>query len=224
MSKAIVSKLQAEFGEAILETNDFRGDDEIRVEPKEWVKVATYLRDTLEMNHFVDLTAIDYPEREPEEPRFDVTVSARAHGQGARIRVRTRVEDGASIPTLSNVWAGANWAEREVWDMFGIPFEGHPDLRRILMYEEFEGHPLRKDYPIQRAQPLVAYRDAPRVAKLAPFGVEEGQPFARIDWSARLQGGDNQVSPSIGLQTGQRRALSDSDIHHSSDATPTSEE
>jgi len=224
VSKAVISKLQSEFGDGILEKNAFRGDDEVRIAASDWVKVATYLRDEQGMDHFIDLTAIDYPEREPEEPRFDVTVSLRNHDTSARVRVRTRVEDGASLPTLSTVWSGANWAEREVWDMFGIPFEGHPDLRRILMYDQFEGHPLRKDYPIQRAQPLVAYRDVPRVAKLAPFGVEEGQPFARIDWAARLDGADAQVSPSIALQSGQRRALSDSDIHHGDAVAPASEE
>lgn len=95
--------------------------------------------------------------------------------------------------------------------MFGIRFEGHPDLRRILLYEEFEGFPLRKDYPIDKAQPLVPYRDTDSIQKLPPFGIEEGQPFARIDWEARMAGGDRQVSPAIGLQQGQRRTLSDSE-------------
>jgi NADH-quinone oxidoreductase subunit C len=129
-----------------------------------------------------------------------------------RIRVRTRIADGEKLASLSAVWAGANWAEREIWDMFGIKFTGHPDLRRILLYEEFEGHPLRKDYPIDRVQPLVPYRDVADVRKLAPFGIEEGQPFARINWEERLEGRDAQVSPAIAVQTGQRRALSDSEI------------
>ncbi|MGB5704298.1 MAG: NADH-quinone oxidoreductase subunit C, partial [Polyangiales bacterium] len=106
---------------------------------------------------------------------------------------------------------GANWAEREVFDMFGIEFQDHPDLRRILLYEEFIGHPLRKDYPIDKAQPLVPYREVTDITKLPPFGIEEGQPFARIDWEARLAGGDHQVSPAIGVQQGQRRTLSDSE-------------
>jgi NADH-quinone oxidoreductase subunit C len=126
--------------------------------------------------------------------------------------MRTYVRDGEEPGTLSRIWAGANWAEREVWDMFGIKFKDHPDLRRILLYEEFVGHPLRKDYPIDKAQPLVPYRDVDDVAKLAPFGIEEGQPFARIDWESRLAGGDSQVSPAIGVQQGQRRTLSDSEV------------
>jgi len=107
--------------------------------------------------------------------------------------------------------AGANWAEREVFDMFGIRFKDHPDLRRILMYDEFEGYPLRKDYPIDRVQPIVEYRDSNEMTKQAPFGIEEGQPFARIDWEARL-GADKptQVSPAIAQQQGETRTLSDS--------------
>ena len=130
---------------------------------------------------------------------------------GARIRLRTHVKDGEEPGTLSGIWSGANWAEREVWDMFGIKFNGHPDMRRILLYEEFVGHPLRKDYPIDKAQPLVPYREVGDIDKLPPFGIEEGQPFARIDWESRLSGGDNQVSPAIGVQQGQRRTLSDSE-------------
>ena len=117
--------------------------------------------------------------------------------------MRTEVKDGQKAPTLCGVYAGANWAEREVFDMFGIEFDGHPDMRRILMYEEFVGHPLRKDYPIDRtAAARSPYRDVDGPSlKLPPFGIEEGQPFARIDWEARLAGRDNQVSPSIGVQT-----------------------
>jgi NADH-quinone oxidoreductase subunit C len=92
--------------------------------------------------------------------------------------------------------------------MFGIHFAGHPDLRRILMYEEFIGHPLRKDYPIGKTQPLIPYRDVPP-SKLAPFNHTEGQPFGRIDWLARLgRRGDVAVSPAIGVQLGERPALS----------------
>ena len=154
-------------------------------------------------------SVIDYPER--ESARFDIVLMTRSSVTGARIRVRTRVKDGEEPGTLSGIWSGANWAEREVWDMFGIKFNGHPDLRRILLYEEFVGHPLRKDYPIDKAQPLVPYREVDDIDKLPPFGIEEGQPFARIDWESRLAGGDNQVSPAIGVQQGQRRTLSDSE-------------
>ena len=211
MSQAVVDRLSAEFGERILKTSDAFGDHEALVAIEDWVEVAQFMKDDaeLQMDHFIDLTAIDYPER--ESARFDVTLTMRSSGNSARIRVRTHVKDGEEPGTLSGIWAGANWAEREVWDMFGIKFKGHPDMRRILLYEEFVGHPLRKDYPIDKAQPLVPYREVSEIEKLPPFGIEEGQPFARIDWESRLAGRDNQVSPSIGVQQGQRRTLSDSE-------------
>jgi NADH-quinone oxidoreductase subunit C len=211
MSQAVVDRLNTQFGERVLDTSDVFGDHELVVAIKDWVEVARFMKDDgdLQMDHFIDLTAVDYPER--ESARFDVVLMVRSSVTGARIRVRTHVEDGEALGTLSGTWSGANWAEREVWDMFGIKFNGHPDLRRILLYEEFVGHPLRKDYPIDRAQPLVPYREVSDIDKLPPFGIEEGQPFARIDWESRLAGGDNQVSPAIGVQQGQRRTLSDSE-------------
>ena len=211
MSQAVVDRLNAQFGERVLETSDAFGDHEVVVALKDWVEVAQFMKDDgdLQMDHFIDLTAVDYPER--ESARFDVVLMTRSSVTGARIRLRTHAKDGEEPGTLTGTWSGANWAEREVWDMFGIKFNGHPDMRRILLYEEFVGHPLRKDYPIDKAQPLVPYREVSDIDKLPPFGIEEGQPFARIDWESRLSGGDNQVSPALGVQQGQRRTLSDSE-------------
>ena len=211
MSQEAVDRLRAQFGEQVLETSDAFGDHEVVVALKDWVEVAQFMKDDgdVQMDHFIDLTAVDYPER--ESARFDVVLMTRSSVTGARIRLRTRAKDGEEPGTLAGTWSGANWAEREVWDMFGIKFNGHPDMRRILLYEEFVGHPLRKDYPIDKAQPLVPYREVSDIDKLPPFGIEEGQPFARIDWESRLSGGDNQVSPALGVQQGQRRALSDSE-------------
>ena len=211
MSQAVVDRLNAQFGEQILETSDAFGEPEATVAADGWVEAARFLKDDdeIQMDHFIDLTAIDYPER--TSARFDVTLMTRSSVNGQRIRLRTRVKEGEKLGSLSGLWLGANWAEREVYDMFGIEFRDHPDLRRILLYEEFVGHPLRKDYPIDKAQPLVPYREVADIVKLPPFGIEEGQPFARIDWEARLAGRDHQVSPAIGVQQGQRRTLSDSE-------------
>jgi NADH-quinone oxidoreductase subunit C len=211
VSQAVVDRLTAQFAERVLETSDAFGDHEVLVGLQDWVEVAQFMKDDddLQMDHFIDLTAVDYPER--ESARFDLVLMTRSSVTCARVRLRTHVKDGEEPGTLSSLWAGTNWAEREVWDMFGIKFAGHPDMRRILLYEEFVGHPLRKDYPIDKAQPLVPYREVGDIDKLPPFGIEEGQPFARIDWESRLAGGDNQVSPAIGVQQGQRRALSDSE-------------
>jgi NADH-quinone oxidoreductase subunit C len=211
MSQAVVDRINAQFGERVLQTSDAFGDHEVVIGLKDWVEVAQFIKDDddLQMDHFIDLTAIDYPER--ETARFDLVLMTRSSVTCARIRLRAYVKDGEEPATLSGIWSGADWAEREVWDMFGIKFAGHPDMRRILLYEEFVGHPLRKDYPIDKAQPLVPYREVDDTDKLPPFGIEEGQPFARIDWESRLAGRDNQVSPALGMQQGQRRALSDSE-------------
>jgi len=105
-----------------------------------------------------DLTAADYlkfPGRE-DGPRFEVVYQLYSLPHNHRVRLKVRVdEDDAVVPTAVELWPIANWLEREVWDMFGVRFEGHPDLRRLLMYEEFVGHALRKDYPINRRQPLI---------------------------------------------------------------------
>ena len=128
----------------------------------------------------MDLTAVDFPDR---EPRFEVVAHFYSLEKGHRLRLKARVGDaegdGAEIDTLTDLWASANWLERECWDMFGVVFKGHPDLRRILMYPEFEGHPLRKDYPADKIQPLVPYLDIENIEKLPPFGPDEGMSFGR---------------------------------------------
>jgi NADH-quinone oxidoreductase subunit C len=104
-----------------------------------------------------DLTVVDYLGR---TPRFEVIYQLYSVSLGHRARVKVPVpEDAPVVPSATGSWKSANWAEREAWDMFGIRFDGHPDLRRILMYPEFEGHPLRKDYPLLKRQPLVPERD-----------------------------------------------------------------
>ncbi|MBI5503296.1 MAG: NADH-quinone oxidoreductase subunit C [Deltaproteobacteria bacterium] len=121
--------------------------------------VLRFLRDDpeLSMRLFLDVTAVDYEE---SRGQLELIYVLRSPTSGERVLVKTRL-DAADPRTasVSDVFAGANWAEREVYDMFGVHFEGHPNLRRILLYEEFEGHPLRKSYPYQKRQPLVPERD-----------------------------------------------------------------
>jgi NADH-quinone oxidoreductase subunit C len=108
-------------------------------------------------------------------------------GKRHRVRLKTRVGDedmeGAVLESVTSIWPGANWFEREVYDMSGVTFTGHPDLRRILMYPEFVGHPLLKDYPAEKTQPLVPYRSEVEAGvpleKLAPFRADEGMSFGR---------------------------------------------
>ena len=158
--EAILARLRARFGDRVLETHDFRGDHTGVLARESIIDALRLCRDD-EALHFgllVDLTAVDclrLPGRE-DGPRFDVVYHLYSIEHNHRLRLKVRVEeDDARVPTASGLWPIANWLEREVWDMFGIRFDGHPDLRRLLMYEEFVGHPLRKDYPINRRQPLI---------------------------------------------------------------------
>lgn len=188
MSKLVLDVLKAHFPESILETHAQFGDDTAVVEPSMWRPIARFLKDDprTSMTMFIDLTAVDYLGL--AIPRFEVVLHLRSLERGHRIRLKARVgeEDGtgAEIDSVVPVWKGANWFEREAYDLMGIVFRGHPDLRRILMYPEFVGHPLRKDYPVDRIQPLVPFRkDA--VDKLPPFGKDEGKPWGRQEHDFR---------------------------------------
>jgi NADH-quinone oxidoreductase subunit C len=156
----ILEHLRERFGERILETHDHRGDHTAVVTREALLDVLSHCRDdaSLRFDLLMDLTAVDYlkfPGRE-DGPRFEVVYHLYSVPHNHRLRVKVRVEeDDAVVPTAVRLWPIANWMEREVWDMFGVRFAGHPDLRRLLMYEEFVGHPLRKDYPINRRQPLI---------------------------------------------------------------------
>jgi NADH-quinone oxidoreductase subunit C len=182
MAAHLVELLKRQFGAQVLLTHAQHGDDTVVVDPAVWLAAARFLRDTpaCDMSMLTDLTVVDFPER---EPRFEVVAHFYSLAKGHRLRLKTRVGDedgeGAEVDSLSELWGSANWLEREAWDMFGVRFREHPDLRRILMYPEFEGFPLRRDYPAQLAQPLVPYRDAPNLERLPPFGLEEGMPFGR---------------------------------------------
>ena len=159
MSAEALARAKEILGSAITSSHSYRGDETIVVDAAKLGEVMRTLRDDdeLAMNFLADLTAVDYLGR---EPRFEVVYHLRSFKTGARLRVKAPLadpEDGSNpaIDTVSDLWATANWMEREVWDLYGIKFRGHPDLRRILMYEEFVGHPLRKDYPKEKRQPLV---------------------------------------------------------------------
>jgi len=136
-----------------------RGEVAIVVDREAAAQTLRTLRDhpTLRFEMLSDLTAVDYVGR---EPRFAVVYQLYSVSQNHQLRVKVPVpEDDPSVPSAVPLWKSANWAERETFDMFGIRFVGHPDLRRILMYPEFVGYPLRKDYPLDRRQPLVPERD-----------------------------------------------------------------
>jgi NADH-quinone oxidoreductase subunit C len=146
-----------EFSDSVQETHANLGDATAVVDPKQIEAVMRFLRDEADFDMLTDLTAVDYLGR---TPRFEVVYHLFATGTNQRVRIKARVaEEAAEIASVVALYASANWMEREVFDLYGIRFDGHPDLRRILLYEEFEGHPLRKDYPKERRQPLVGPRN-----------------------------------------------------------------
>ena len=191
MSRLVLEKLKARFGAAILETHSDFGDDTAVVDPASWKAVCAFLREDadLDFDMPVDMCGVDYPERARTGglPRMEVVVHLYSVSKAHRVRVKARVGDedmsGAEIDSITSIWPGMNWLEREVFDMSGVRFRGHPDLRRILMYPEFEGHPLQRTYPAQKTQPLVPYRTEEEAGvplfKQAPFGADEGMPFGR---------------------------------------------
>jgi NADH-quinone oxidoreductase subunit C len=156
MAQIILDRLKERFpaGE-ILDTGSQHGNEWARVRRDAWREVCEFLRDdpTTRLDMFTDLTCVD---RFGREPRFDVVLHLYSVEKKHRVRLYGGVtEEDPTIETISMLWPGANWFEREAYDLYGVRFRGHPDLRRILMYPEFVGHPLRKDYPKEKRQPLV---------------------------------------------------------------------
>jgi NADH-quinone oxidoreductase subunit C len=150
-----LKKLSTRFPDSVLETHSYRGDDTAIVKKEDILEICKFLRDDEELlfNFMMDLTAVDYLGR---EPRFEVVYHLYSLKFNRRVRIKAKVSDAdCSIDSIVPIWISANWFEREAFDLYGITFKGHPELRRILLYEGFEGHPLRKDYPIKKRQPLI---------------------------------------------------------------------
>ncbi len=133
------------FGRAIVGATLDRKQAIVLLRGEQLREIASYCRDEESFEMLVDLTAVDWPKR---EKRFDVVLNLYSFAKNERLRLKTHVAPGESLPSVSGVWEAANWLERECFDLFGIVFEGHPDLRRILLPDEWKGHPLRKDYDI----------------------------------------------------------------------------
>lgn len=144
--QVVVQKLREKFGDDILSISEFRDEVTVRVKKPAWTNVHQFLRDDPDsaFNLMIDETAADYPLR---DERFDIIVHHYSIDKKHRIRVKTSTSE--TIPSLYPLWQTANWLERETYDLFGVIFEGHPDLRRILLTDDWEGYPLRKDYPVE---------------------------------------------------------------------------
>ncbi len=151
--------MQERLGARLLEVVYAQGDDVVMLDRaglRESFRLLKEGRD-LAYDFLSDITAVDYWEK--KQPRFEVVYQLVSRAQSRRLRLRVPVpENDAALESLTPLWRGANFLEREVWDLFGIRFLDHPDLRRILLYDEFQGYPLRKDYPVNLCQPRVAER------------------------------------------------------------------
>ncbi len=155
---ANIKKLIKKFGKTIIGNHSFRGDDTIIINKNHVVDVCRFLKEEkdLDFNFMMDLTAVDYLNQKDRKERFEVVYHFYSLKHNHRIRVKAPVSDAdCAIDSIVPLWVGADWFEREAYDMYGIKFNDHPNLKRILLYEEFVGYPLRKDYPIRKRQPLI---------------------------------------------------------------------
>jgi NADH/F420H2 dehydrogenase subunit C len=144
-------------GAAVRREDDFRGDLAVTVAPAAWVDAATLLRDHPELDFklFLDLCAVDWLDEEGHDDRFEVVLHLYSVSKKHHVRLKTGVpESHPHLPTLSKVFLGANWFEREAWDLYGVVFDGHPNLTRLLTHDAFVGHGMRKDYPTARRHVL----------------------------------------------------------------------
>ncbi len=159
MGAVVLERLRRKFGDAVLATHSQHGNDTAVVSRERLTEVAEFLRHDRELlfDMPIDCTAVDWLGRRPV--RFEVIWHLYSTERKQRVRLKVQVpEEDLSCPSLTPLWPGMNWHERETWDLYGIRFAGHPNLKRVLMYEEFVGHPLRKDYPIDKRQPLISMR------------------------------------------------------------------
>jgi len=158
----LVEKYRSQYGSG-LDALTYLGQNYLTVDRSLIPDILRLLRDEEQFDYCVDITAVHYPKREKQ---FDVLWNLYSFPRNERMRVKTQIADGASIPSSVSIWPTANWLEREVYDMFGIRFDGHPDLKRILLPDGWKGHPLRKDYGIlQQDQEWVQIN----------LGIESGQ-------------------------------------------------
>ena len=157
----ITTLLKQKFPNVVLGFHSHRSDETVVIERDSLDSVCRFLRDDSRcaFEIMLDITAVDFLEMNMK-PRFEMVYHFKSLTNATRIRIKVHLEeDDCRLASISPIWKSADWYERECYDMFGIIFEGHPNLKRILMYEEFEGHPLRKDYPIDKQQPLMELKE-----------------------------------------------------------------
>ena len=137
--------IQEKFPAAFVSTAEFRGEQTVVLKVENLEPVMRWLRDEIAFDFLLDISSVDHL---GEDPRFEMVYELYSLTGKAHLRIKARVAEGAEVATVSHLWPTADWHEREVWDMMGISFRGHPDLRRILMWDGYPHHPLRKDFPL----------------------------------------------------------------------------
>ena len=159
----LVTRLRSQYGSGIREASTYVGQKYLIVDISIVYEILLRMRHDERFDYCVDITAVHYPKREAQ---FDIVYILYSFHYNERVRIKTQIRDGEHLRTAVGIWETANWLEREVFDMFGIEFDGHPDLKRILLPDGWKGHPLRKDYPIlQQDQEWVQIN----------LGIESGQ-------------------------------------------------
>jgi NADH-quinone oxidoreductase subunit C len=165
----LLNTLSQLFGSKLIEKVEFRGETTYTIDPGHLHEVAKFCRDEISLDYLIDITSVD---NAGEEPRFEIVYELYSMTLAIHLRLKVRVhEEAAAVDTVSDIWPTANWHEREIYDMMGIKFNGHPDLRRILMWDGYPYFPLRKEFPLEglpSEMPDVAFSEA------APM---EGGPF-----------------------------------------------
>src|SRR5574341_1065961 len=154
--QVVIDSLKSNFPDTILDIKTFRNETTLLIKNEKIQEFCRYLKNNFDFKFIVDITAVDYLER--KTPRYEVVYYLHRLGaeysENTRIRLKVEVpEEDTRVLSVTPVWSGANWLEREVYDLFGIEFVGHPDLRRILMPEEYDAHPLRKDFDVRNREP-----------------------------------------------------------------------
>ena len=170
----LLNSLGQLLGPRLQEKIEFRGESTFVILPADLLEVARFCRDELSFDYLIDISSVD---NFGDEPRFEIVYELYSMTFGVHLRIKLRVsEEQGEVPTVSDIWATANWHEREIYDMMGLRFAGHPDLRRILMWEGYPYFPLRKEFPLE--------------------GLPSEMPDVAFSETAPLEGGPFVTSPS----------------------------
>jgi NADH-quinone oxidoreductase subunit C len=186
-NEELFDSLGKSFGEKIENKTEFRGETTYAIVAKNLREIMKFCCDKLSFDYLIDITSID---NFGDEPRFEIVYHLYSMRHAVHLRLKLKVsEEAASVDTVSDIWPTANWHEREIYDMMGIKFNGHPDLRRILMWDGYPFFPLRKDFPLEglpSEMPDVAF------TKVTPL---EGGPFVTVPSTATAKDREPRARP-----------------------------